>query len=113
MGINYDKSIPKKLRETYGNKAQIAVCTEELCELAAAISKFIRYEQEESAIDKTKSNVLDEYCDVIIIQDHIKNIYGFTDKEINDRISKKIHRMKKWIDQDSSMEITTKIRDID
>lgn len=116
--INYDKNVLKELRKVYGSKNQISVAVEELCELSSALCKFIRYERQDIAVAKTKEAVLDEYCDVIVIQDHIKAIYCFTDDEINAHLEKKIGRCEKWLNTDTpmetvnSMETTTKIRDL-
>ena len=47
-----DKATAEKLekaRKTYGNKNQIMVCMEELCELACVLAKYPRYEDETKA----------------------------------------------------------------
>jgi NTP pyrophosphatase (non-canonical NTP hydrolase) len=106
------KEILKKLREKYGNKAQIAVCTEELCELSSVISKFIRYDKEETAISDTKHKVTDEFCDVLIILEHIREIYKISDTDIEQGVSRKINRANKWLNTNKSMEVTTQIRGV-
>ena len=39
----------KKARDTYGNKNQILVCMEELCELSCVLAKYPRYADENKA----------------------------------------------------------------
>ena len=81
------KNVLAKIRETYGNTTQILVSNEELCELAAVCAKFPRYTDPEKARTELHSAAVDEAADVMIILDHIINIFGLSEEEIWDRIS--------------------------
>ena len=101
-----------KTRDTYGNKNQILVAMEELCELSAALAKFPRYEDEQDAINKTRGSVLDEVADVFIVLNHVTQIFGLTNEDIESRMDKKLERLSRWLDTAESFEQTTKDRTI-
>lgn len=107
--LDFEESIKatlKKARETYGNKNQIMVCMEELCELACVLAKYPRYSDESKATEELHDKVLDEMADVLIILDHVQNILGFTDEEISARIRTKIERVQRWLEHSSNMQET-------
>jgi hypothetical protein len=95
---NYQKEILSKLRELYGNNFQLMVCIEELNELACVLCKYPRYDDPEKAITELSGKVLDEYTDVDIILEHVKNIFRLTDEEIERHREAKIDRVKRWVD---------------
>lgn len=73
---NIDEVIRKAVKK-FGAHKQIAVAMEELCELASAVAKYIRYDEAEKAISDTREKVLDEYCDCIIVMHTIAIVYDF------------------------------------
>lgn len=106
------KNVLAKIRETYGNTTQILVSNEELCELAAVCAKFPRYTDPEKARTELHSAAVDEVADVMIILDHIINIFGLSEEEIRDRISGKIGRITRWLATSDSQEQTTVDREV-
>lgn len=106
---NHKPGVLEKARQIYGERNQITVATEELCELAAVLSKFPRYDDTQSAVLATRADVLDEFADVSIVMEHIREIFGFTDTQIEMAQARKIDRLERWLDKDSSgsQKITT------
>ena len=107
------REVLSKARKTYGDTAQILVSTEELCELAAVCSKYPRYETKEKAQDELHNKAVDEVADVLIVLDHIINIFGLTPVDIGVRVAKKIARLDRWLHSSNSMEQTTVDREVD
>lgn len=107
--VNDDRyrQILKKARDTYGDTAQILVSTEELCELAAVCAKYPRYTDPEKARSELCSAAIDEVADVIIVLDHVINIFGLSDWDIQNRIKGKIGRIQRWLSESDSQEQTT------
>lgn len=106
------REVLAKARETYGDTAQILVSTEELCELAAVCSKYPRYKIKEKAQDELHDKAVDEVADVLIVLDHIINIFGLTPVDIGERIAGKIARLDRWLHTSNSMEQTTVDREV-
>lgn len=100
------RSLLKKARETYGDKNQILVSMEELNELACVLAKYPRYDDPDKATSELHDKVLDEVADVMIVLDHIVNIFSLSDPEIDNRIIKKVIRLKRWLDHSESMQET-------
>ena len=109
---SHHKDVLAKIRETYGSTTQILVSNEELCELAAVCAKFPRYTDPEKARTELHSAAVDEVADVMIILDHILNIFGLSEEEIRDRISGKIGRITRWLSTSDSQEQTTVDREV-
>ena len=107
------KAVLKKARDTYGNKNQIMVCMEELCELACVLAKYPRYADEIKATIELHDKVLDEFADVMIILDHVQNIMGFSNEEVSTRIKNKVERVERWLDHSTSMQETIDDRKVD
>lgn len=105
-------NVLEEARKVYGNKNQILVCIEELNELACVLAKYPRYENEDDAISKLHDSTLDEVADVTIILDHVRSILKITPEEEATRRSQKIARLERWLSKSSSMEQTTKDREI-
>ena len=103
-------SVLQHARETYGSKNQILVCIEELNELACVLAKYPRYEEEQKARIDLHDSVLDEVADVMIILDHIQNIFELSDKEIYSRVLAKVGRLKRWLKESNSMQQTIEDR---
>lgn len=106
------REVLAKARETYGDTAQILVSTEELCELAAVCSKYPRYKTKEKAQDELHDKAVDEVADVLIVLDHVINIFGLTPVDIGERIAGKIARLDRWLHTSDSMEQTTVDREV-
>lgn len=99
-------------RKTYGPKAQIAVSAEECCELAKELLKYLRYETHETAVNNTRNNVISELADVIIISDHIINIFNVKQQELDSEIEVKIERLQRWMKNSNKFEYTTEDREL-
>lgn len=106
-------SVLQHARETYGSKNQILVCIEELNELACVLAKYPRYEEEQKARIDLHNSVLDEVADVMIILDHIQNIFELSDKEIHSRVLAKVGRLERWLKESNSMQQTIEDRAIE
>lgn len=104
--------ILQKARDTYGSRNQLAVAAEELNELAIALLKFMRYSDEIKGIDETFDKVLEERADVEVILNHIDNIYGFTEKQIQAEVWGKVERLRNWLNKTSDMEYTMEERKV-
>lgn len=106
------KEVLSKIRQTYGNTTQILVSNEELCELAAVCAKFPRYTDPEKAQSELHSAAIDEVADVMIILDHIINIFGLSENEVRARISGKVDRITRWLSTSNSQEQTLVDREV-
>ena len=62
---------------------QKVVAIEEFSELIKEITKDLRYKQ---------SNILEEYCDCLIMLEQLKIIYNLKDEDIGKMCNKKIKR---------------------
>ena len=107
-----NKKILSDLRKTYGNTTQILVSNEELCELAAVCAKFPRYKDPKKARAELHSAAIDEVADVMIILDHVINIFQLKDEEIRKRIGGKLDRIVRWLAESSDQEQTTVDREV-
>ena len=107
------RKVLEQARNTYGDAAQILVANEELCELAAVCAKFPRYETKTKAQEELYSHALDEVADVMVVLDHIVNIFGLKEEDLKSRIEAKIDRLSRWLDSSPSMEQTTVDRRVD
>lgn len=101
-----------QIRATYGNTTQILVSNEELCELAAVCAKFPRYSNPEQARIELHAKAVDEVADVLIILDHIVNIFQLDPLEIRYRINGKVQRIERWLQASNSQEQTLKDREV-
>ena len=106
------KRILYDLRKTYGSTTQILVSNEELCELAAVCAKFPRYKDPEKARVELHSAAIDEVADVMIILDHVINIFQLKDEEIRKRVDGKLDRIVRWLSESSDQEQTTVDREV-
>ena len=102
----------QKARDTYGIRNQLAVAAEECNELAIALLKFVRYEDENDGIVKTREKVLEERADVDIILNHIDSIYGFCESEIAQVAEGKLQRLKNWLEKSDKLEQSTIDREV-
>ena len=103
----------QKARDTYGNRNQIMVAIEELNELACVLCKYPRYEEHDKAVGELKDRIVDEVADVLIVINHITNIFELDwQEDIEPRIDKKIERLRRWLEKSESMEQTTVDREV-
>ena len=107
------RAILAKARETYGESNQILVSVEELCELATVCTKYPRYEDKDKALHELRAKAIDEVSDVLIVLDHIANIFELTESEIATRIDGKVERVARWLKKSNSMQQTTVDRDVE
>lgn len=101
-----------KARQVYGPRNQTAVAAEECIELAKELIKSCRYEDFSTAVHKTYSSVSEEVADVLIVLDHILKLYNITEEDLRHHINHKIERLGYWLDNSSSFEYTTKVRNV-
>ena len=96
------RNLLQKARDTYGDTTQILISVEELNELSCVCAKFPRFENPDRARKELHSKAIDEVADVLIVLDHIINIFDLTPVEIGERIEGKIGRMERWLNKSSS-----------
>lgn len=102
----------KKAQDTYGYANQITVAIEELCELASVLAKYPRYDNHIKAAEKLRENVIDELADVTVVCKHVEMIFDINQEELENRIALKLQRLKRWLDTDKTMEVTTVDREV-
>lgn len=103
-------NILAKARETYGDKNQIIVSVEELCELACKLAKIARFKGD--IPDSLKAEILDEIADVVIVFDHIVALSGVTTEAIVHRIDQKMERLERWLQNSNDFSHTTEDREV-
>lgn len=101
------KRILATARDTYGETGQILVALEELCELSAVCAKYPRYDDKNKAEQELHAKAVDEVADVLVVLDHIVNIFKLDPEEIRIRIAAKVERLERWLAASSTMEQTT------
>lgn len=105
------RKLAEKSCNKYGATRQLVVAMEELNELSCAVAKFVRYNDEKEAVEKTREKVLDEYCDAMIVLSTIAHVYGFTDENIKAHLDAKAERVMRWVNStDDSLEVSLKDR---
>lgn len=100
-----------KARNLYGDINQLAVCVEELSELAKVLAKYFRYDRE-TALEKLREDAIDEVADVYIILEHVKNIFNLRNGEVNQRIDAKLERLQRWISTSNDFSYTMEDREV-
>lgn len=105
-----DKLTLKKARETYGAHKQIGVAAEECTELAKELIKAFRYDDFDDAVKNTKDNVVDEVADVFIVLDHVLELYDIRPKDLIPHVTRKMNRLRYWLENSDSIEFTTQHR---
>ena len=73
-----------KVIKIYPKSNQLLIAMEELAELTQAISKYIRYGDMEP--------LLEEYADVEVVMEEMRQLLHIKKKEINKRSAKKLYR---------------------
>ncbi len=107
-----DQKLLAKARSTFGNTAQILVAVEELCELASVCAKYPRYDSPSEAKAVLYDRAIDEVSDVIVVLDHVVHIFNLTPEDVQARIQGKLSRLERWMSTSTSMDITTKDREV-
>ena len=74
----------RKVIRVYPKQHQLLIAMEELNELSQAISKYIRYGDIEP--------LLEEYADVEVMMEELRQLLGIKKKEIDKRCAKKLFR---------------------
>lgn len=106
------REVLKKARDVYGDTAQILVSVEELNELSCVCAKFPRYEDPDRARRELHNKAVDEVADVLIVLDHIINIFDLTPMDIGERVEAKVARMKRWLNASKSQSQTMIDREV-
>jgi len=106
------KDILVRAQEAYGFKNQVSVATEELCELACVLSKYVRYPDHDTASEALRDKILDEVADVNVILNHLYIMFGFSYDEIVKAMEPKLLRLKRWLDTNSEFVQTTRDRTV-
>lgn len=88
--------IQREYLKKYGAETEITACIEELSELIGVLCKYTRYNSMNVAISEMHDSVLDEYVDVLITSEYIKEIFSLTEAEIEKRKTGKLQRMERW-----------------
>ena len=87
-----DRKILQNAIDTYGTKAQIMQCIEEMAELIQAINKYFRANTEEE-MAKAYISVIEEISDVQIMLEQMRIVFG--DKAVDEQITAKLGRLEK------------------
>ena len=106
-----DKHTLKKARDVYGPQKELGVAAEECIELAKELIKVLRYDDFFNAVDETKENVIEEVADVLIVLDHIIELYNIKEYNLIPHIHRKMKRLEYWLENSNSIEFTTKHRE--
>ena len=107
-----DLQVLQRARETYGAHKQIGVAAEECTELAKELIKAFRYDSFDDVVRNTKENVVDEVADVLIVLDHVLQLFNITSEDLQPHIDKKLQRLEYWLNNSNSIEFTTKCRTV-
>lgn len=107
-----DLQILQRARETYGAHKQIGVAAEECTELAKELIKAFRYDSFDDVVKNTKENVVDEVADVLIVLDHVFQLFNITSEDLQSHIDKKLQRLEYWLNNSNSIEFTTRCRTV-
>lgn len=88
----HQRKIMKKALEKNGKIKQSVIAMEECSELIKAISKLIRYSDDEDSVCMYKDDLIEEMADVYIILDELKMMYDILEFDIEEMIKRKIDR---------------------
>jgi NTP pyrophosphatase (non-canonical NTP hydrolase) len=102
----------ERAQKDFGFANQITVATEELCELAAVLSKYPRYPNHELASDAIRTKVVEEVADVMICLIHISGIFKLEEDEVEDAMEAKLVRLERWLDSGKGFHQTTVDREV-
>lgn len=86
--------ILKKAIESYGEDKQVDMCLEEMSELAKALLKLRRSDEQEGLTMVARlADVLEELADVQIMLDQMRIIYGSTEAEEETKLRRLAERL--------------------
>lgn len=106
------QEITKRARSTYGYKKQLSVAAEELDELAILCNKYQRYDYHEDAVRDLYSKAIGEVADVLIVLDHIIEVFGLTKEDLQAGVDGKTRRLEVWMNSSKSLQVSTVMREI-
>ena len=87
-----DRKILQNAIDTYGTKAQMMQCIEEMAELIQAINKYFRSSTQFKWAEAYDS-VVEEIADVQIMLEQMRLLFG--DKAVDEQITAKLGRLEK------------------
>lgn len=106
------RKVLERARSTYGYTKQLSVCSEELNELAIVCNKHCRYDTSDGATKALHDAALTEVADVLVILDHVVNIFDIKEDELANKIAEKVARLNRWLNKTDSLEQSTKDREL-
>lgn len=112
MDPNKALSLLSKAQITYGYANQVTVATEELCELAAVLSKYPRYPDHKLACEKLRAKIVEEMADVYIVLEHLTMIFDISQTELDASMDIKLERLERWLSASSDFYQTTIDREV-
>ena len=81
--------------------------------VAKELIKAFRYDSFDDVVRNTKENVVDEVADVLIVLDHVLQLFNITPEDLQPHIDKKLQRLEYWLNNSNSIEFTTRCRTVD
>lgn len=102
----------KRARDTYGFKKQVSVVSEELSELAIVCDKFQRYDVDQEGIKALYDKAAEETADVLVVLNHLFEIFGFDQETLNYWVDAKIRRLDRWLNTSDRSEQTMVDREL-
>ena len=103
----------QQARKVYGAHKQIGIAAEECNELAKELIKSLRYDDWDKAVYNTKEHVQEEVADILIVLDHVINLYNITTEDLLPIVQFKMDRLRYWLQNSDSSEFTMEHRSID
>ena len=103
----------QQARTVYGAHKQIGIAAEECNELAKELIKSFRYDDWDKAVYNTKEHVQEEVADILIVLDHVINLYNITTEDLLPIVQFKMDRLRYWLQNSDSSEFTMEHRSID
>ena len=101
-----NKEVLQEARAVYGDDNQLSVAIEEMAELTQVLSKYFRYDDKIKGVAELLPQVISEVADVYIVLEHVKAIFGLEPRDIDQMVFMKIDRLRRWLEQSSSAEVT-------
>ena len=90
------QKLSEKLIAKYGEPRQIAKVCEELSELSVALLRV--QDKPFSATKEERQNILEEYCDVVLVLNHIDTIFDFPEEDLKNMFQKKFLKAKTYLE---------------
>lgn len=112
MNVHQMNKILHRAQMVYGYPNQVSVAIEELCELGAALSKYPRYPDHDTASEKLRPKIVEEVADVCIVLQHLYMIFNIEPDEIDQAMDKKLGRLERWLNSSDDFYQSTIDRDL-